>query len=163
MVENHIIQQLGFRNVRDKAGNPLGFQFAIIAFLYRGMFLSQFRTGKVTVDGVDYPKSALTWEIQGVDYTAEEMYELDDVYWPLDEPAIVKVPKAGGLAPGYHDVAIELGWVNAYGFSGEKQADGSGLGNGAPMGDTQLNPAYIPKRPEDLSGGQARRRLLLVW
>ena len=134
MLDRNNIQQIGFHNLIDEDGKVWGFQFAVATHMYRGMWLSMFRTGKVTVDGVVYPKESLIWSIHGIDYTAEEMYELDETYWQVNVPAYVKVPKPGGLEVGYHEVEIEMGWINSYGMSQEKELDGSGLGNAGPRG-----------------------------
>lgn len=148
MVENDFIQMRGFHNLTDNDGKIWGFQIKMRTGYYKGLWLSQFRTGNVIVDGVVYPKATLIWNIQGVDYTAEEMYDRMDVYWQVATPAYVKVPKPGGLTQGYHDVAIEFGWVLNYNTPVENEYDGSGLGNSHGLGST-----------EDLA---KRRRLLLV-
>ena len=151
MVENDFIQMRGFHNLKDKDGKIWGFQIKMRTGYYKGLWLSQFRTGKVTVDGVDYPKESLIWNIQGFDYTAEDMYDRMDVYWQVATPAYVKVPKPGGLTQGYHDVAIEFGWVLNYNRPIEKEFDGSGLGNS--------HVATISAGSDDIA---KRRRLLLV-
>lgn len=143
MIEVSIIQQIGFHNLVDKDNNVWGFQFAMTTQMYKGIFLSQFRTGRAIVDGVVYPKESLIWNIHGYDYTAEEMYEMAETTWNVNEPAYVKIRKPGGLEPGYHDVAIEWGYVNVYGRGPEKEFDGSGLGN--------AGSSFKP------------RRMLLVW
>ena len=58
---------------------------------YKGLWLSQFRTGKCIVDGVEYPKESLIWNIQGIDYTCEEMYDRMDQYWQFGDIATVTV------------------------------------------------------------------------
>jgi hypothetical protein len=165
MVENTIIQHTGFHNLADKKDSAKiwGFQFGMITFMYRGMFISQFRTGNITVDGVVYPKKSLIWNIEGIDYMPEEMYDLTETYWPLDAVAYVKVPKPGGLKVGYHEIAIELGWTNCYAaFGPEKEKDGSGLGNAGPMADPNQDYTFIS--PGGIgTGGRSKRRLLLVW
>ena len=153
MVDTEYIQTRGFHNLFDKDGKCWGFQFGMRTKYYKGLWLSQFRTGNAIVDGVVYPKATLLWNIQGIDYTAEEMYDRMDQYWQVNEPAYVKVPKAGGLKQGYHEVAIEFGWVNNYNTAVEKEYDGSGLGMMGPMvslGSGSRGPA-------------PHRRLLLVW
>jgi hypothetical protein len=154
MVDNDYIQMRGFHNLKDKDGKIWGFQFGIRTKYYKGLWLSQLRTRNAIVDSVVYPKATLIWNIHGIDYTAEEMYDRMDQYWQVNEPAYVKLPKPGGLAQGYHDVAIEFGWVNNYNTALEKEYDGSGLGLMGPMvnlgGDGSLRPA-------------PHRRLLLVW
>ena len=149
MVDNDYIQMRGFHNLKDKDGKIWGFQFGMRTKYYKGLWLSQFRTGNAIVDGVVYPKASLIWNIQGIDYTAEEMYDRMDQYWQVNEPAYVKVPKPGGLKQGYHEVAIEFGWVSNYNNELEKEYDGSRFGNAGPMG---RQGATAPQR-----------RLLLVW
>jgi hypothetical protein len=151
MVDNEYIQTRGFHNLFDKDGKCWGFQFGVRTKYYKGLWLSQFRTGNAIVDGVVYPKATLLWNIQGIDYTAEEMYDRMDQYWQVNEPAYVKVPKQGGLKQGYHEVAIEFGWVNNYNTAVEKEYDGSGLGMMGPMSSMGG------------TGAAPHRRLLLVW
>ncbi len=147
MVDKDRIQMRGFHNLKDKDGKIWGFQFGFRDGYYKGLWLSQMRMGNATVDGVVYPRETLIFNIQGIDYTREEMFDRMDQYWPVNEPLYVKVPKPGGLTQGYHDIAFEFGWVNNYNSALEKEFDGSGLGNAGGMGGGTPKP----------------RRLLLVW
>ena len=153
MVENTYVQMRGLHNLYDENGKIWGFQFGMQTRYYKGLWLSQFRTGRCIVDGVVYPKECLIWNIQGMDYTAEEMYDRMDQYWQLHDVAYVKVPKEGGLEQGYHTIEIEFGWVNNYNTAVEKEYDGSGLGLMGPY--------------SSLGGGgknhPTERKLLLVW
>ncbi|QCI13516.1 D-mannonate dehydratase [Pseudomonas putida] len=134
MIESHCcIQMRGFHNLKDSSGAVWGFQFRFHTLYYKGLWLSQVRTGAAIVDGVVYPKESLIWNIQGIDYTREEMLGRGDQYWQINDPAVVKVPKPGGLAQGYHDVSVEFGWVNNYNRALEQEVDGSGLGNAGPL------------------------------
>ena len=56
MVDNHFVQMRGFHNLYDENGKCWGFQFCMRTKYYKGIWLSQFRTGNVIVDGVVYPK-----------------------------------------------------------------------------------------------------------
>ncbi len=67
-------------------------------------------SGDVIVDGVTYRRNEIIWEINGVDYTPDQMAELGDVYWQITDTATVKVKKPGGLSQGYHDVNVQFGW-----------------------------------------------------
>ena len=146
MVEPQNIQITGFHNLKDQDGKIWGFQVAVSEMGDKGNFLSQCRFGDVIVDGVTYPRESLIWNINGVDYSREEMYDRMDVYWQLYDVAFVKVPKQGGLEDGYHDVEVQLGYVTNFIPGQEKEYDGSGLGNG--MGGAE--------------GAKHRRRLLLL-
>ena len=107
MVENTYIQMRGFHNLYDENGKIWGFQFGMQTKYYKGLWLSQFRTGRCIVDGVVYPKECLIWNIQGMDYTAEEMYDRMDQYWQLHDVAYVKVPKEGGLEQAFHFDSVQ--------------------------------------------------------
>jgi len=114
MLENTVIQTRGFRNLLDERGEVVGFQFRMSPRYYRGMWLSQFRPGDVTVDGVTYPRDEVMWEIYGVDYTPAQILEVGDVYWQTTDTANVKVKKEGGLSQGYHEVGVRFGWSCNY-------------------------------------------------
>jgi hypothetical protein len=145
MVENERIQLRGFHNTYDEHGNPVGFEFCVRTRYYKGLWLSQFRVGDVIVDGEVFPKNTVVWNFYGYDYTPEELYDRVDIYWQVNDLATVKVKKPGGLAKGYHDVDVKLGWVCNYNAEPEKEYDGSGLGNSLGM-----------------FGGSHQRRLLLA-
>jgi len=145
----------GFHNLYDENGKCWGFQFCMRTKYYKGIWLSQFRTGNVIVDGVVYPKDTLIWNIQGMDYTAEEMYDRTDIYWQVNEIATVKVPKEGGLEQGYHTVEVEFGWVCNYNTAVEPEYDGSGLGT--------MGPYIVLGTGQRVVGHPTERRLLLVW
>lgn len=145
MVENDRIQMKGFHNIYDKNGKAVGFQFCFHPGYYKGMWLSQVRTGDLTVDDEVFPKDTLVWNLHGMDYTAEEMYDLMDIYWDIFSVATIKVKKPGGLSKGYHDIDLRFGWVCNYNSEPEKEFDGSGLGNAI-----------------GLFGSGSQRRLLLV-
>ncbi len=149
MLDSDYIQMRGFHNLRDKDGKIWGFQFGFRTRYYKGLWLSQTRWGNAIVDGVVYPKESLLFNIHGIDYTREEMFDRMDQYWQFNSPVYIKVPKPGGLTQGYHDVAIEFGWVNNYNSELEKEYDGSRFGNAGPMGRAGETPPH--------------RKLLLVW
>ncbi len=155
MVDNEVVQMRGFHNLYNEDGECWGFQFCMRTKYYKGLWLSQFRTGDCIVDGVIYPKKDLIWNIQGIDYTADEMYDRMDQYWQLNDIATVKVTKAGGLAQGYHTVEIKFGWVCNYNIGLEDEYDGSGLGNMSPYGRFGSN--------DYKAEHQTERKLLLVW
>ena len=129
MVENKKIQLRGFHNTYDESGKADGFEFCMRTKYYKGLWLSQFRVGDVAVDGEVFPKNSIIWNIYGIDYTPEEMYDRTDIYWQVNDLATVKIKKPGGLAQGYHDVDVQFGWVCNYNGDPEKEYNGSGLGN----------------------------------
>ncbi len=110
MLEKTVIQTRGVHNTVDEKGTVTGFQFRMRTRYYKGIWLSQFCPGDVIVDGVTYRRNEIIWEINGVDYTPDQMAELGDVYWQITDTATVKVKKPGGLSQGYHDVNVQFGW-----------------------------------------------------
>lgn len=132
MVEYHSIQQRGFHNTYDENGKINGFEFRFVPNYYKGLWFTQCRFGDVTVDGEVYSRDSLIYEYEGLEYSREEMFDLNK-YWQFRTPLTVKIPKEGGLAIGYHNVAMEFGWVLNYNGALEQEPDGSGLGNMAHM------------------------------
>lgn len=107
MLETDVIQYRGFHNLIQD-GKVTGFQFCIRSDYYRGVWLSQLRPGKVVVDGVVYPKEQVIWEINGKDFTAQQMAEAGDEFWNISDTAVIKIMKEGGLEQGFHDLAIRF-------------------------------------------------------
>lgn len=116
MLEKEVIQYIGFGNTCDENGTVNGFEFRMRLNYYRGVWLSQLRVGSVIVDGETYaPDSGLvTWVIGGVEYTPAEMAQNNKAFWSMTEACTVRVKKPGGLAQGYHDVAIRWGFSSSY-------------------------------------------------
>ena len=128
MVEFMAIQQRGFHNTCDKDGNIDGFEFRFVPTYYKGLWFTQCRFGNVSVDGEVFDRDGLIIEYQGMEYTREEMFDLN-LYWQFREPIVIKAKKPGGLSIGYHEVKLQFGWVLNYNGELEKEFDGSGLGN----------------------------------
>jgi hypothetical protein len=118
MLENHVIQTRGFHNTVDKNGNATGFQFCMRANYYKGLWLSQLRISDVTCDGEVYSREKQLWEINGIEYTPDEMLEIGDTeqstYFQVTDTAAIKLNKPGGLSQGYHTVSIKFGWICNY-------------------------------------------------
>lgn len=127
------IQSRGFRNVVED-GEITGFQVPIRLDYYRGVWLSQLRPAKVTVDGETFEGGDVAWTIDGKTYQQDELAANPDVNWGITEPAVLTVQKPGGLAPGLHDVEV---------FS-------------------QYSASYLPPRLDLGFGGSAKRRMVLV-
>ena len=105
MLESNVIQYRGFHNIEEN-GKITGFQICIRSDYYRGVWLSQLRPGKVVVDGVTYPKECVIWEINGKDYTVDELAEAGSDFWRITDTAALKIPKEGGLEQGAHTVSV---------------------------------------------------------
>ncbi|BDV31987.1 sugar phosphate isomerase/epimerase [Microbacterium terricola] len=108
LLERDLIQSVGFRNVSE-GGRITGFQIRVRMPSYRGMTASLIDGIAVKVgDFVDVAADVPLWTFAGTTYTLAELWESEDVRWPLEEAAIVTVPLEGGLPDGVHEVTIEL-------------------------------------------------------
>ncbi len=113
MLEREVIQSVGFRNIREN-GSITGFQFKIRLPYYRGVFLCQLRPGTLFVDGERFEKEDIVWNVDGVDYTWEDMKTDMDTHWNVTRPAVLKVKKEGGLSQGFHDLTYGFCFTSSY-------------------------------------------------
>ena len=113
MLEAEVIQYRGFHNIEED-GKITGFQVCVRSDYYRGIWLSQLRPGRVIVDGEFFPWDTIIWNIGGKDYTTDELAECSTGFWHVDEAAVLKVKKDGGLSQGYHDVTVRFGASCSY-------------------------------------------------
>lgn len=146
-MERQIIQSVGFRNVVED-GEAVGFRLKIRLPYYRGVFLSQIKPGNLIVDGEVFPKEQILWEINGAQFTFEEMRLDWHRHWHPLEPAVLIVKKPGGLTQGYHD--LEYGFCCTHSYM-------------PPMMENLSDPTkeevvYMPEMGHNLH----RRRLLIV-
>jgi hypothetical protein len=107
MLESQVIQYRGFHNIVED-GEVVGFQVCVRSDYYRGVWLSQLRPGKLIVDGVTYAKEQVIWEINGKDYTVDELAQASNDFWRITDVATLKVMQKGGLAQGFHDVSVRF-------------------------------------------------------
>lgn len=118
MLEKDVIQTRGFHNIVDENGEIIGFQFCMRTNYYKGLWPSQLRIGDVTSDDEVFPRETQIWEINGIEYTPDEMLEVGDseqsAYFQVTDVATVKIMKPGGLSQGYHDISIRFGWICNY-------------------------------------------------
>jgi hypothetical protein len=113
MLEKDMIQSYGFRNV--SAGDQVtGFQIRIRIPYYRGVWASLVEGADVTVDGEEFSRDTILWTLGDKTLTLPELEAASDVRWPFDEPAVLTVPKMGGLAVGLHDTRVQLAFRASY-------------------------------------------------
>ncbi|MFS0924625.1 DUF6379 domain-containing protein [Enterococcus casseliflavus] len=113
MLEKECIQAKGFKNIKA-ATQITGFQFDIRLMYYRGVWLSQLRPLSVKVDGIKIESSEISWEIEGIVYSENEMVKLGDVQWNVLSPATIRINKAGGLSSGYHNIEVSYRFSSSY-------------------------------------------------
>lgn len=112
-MEKQVIQSVGFRNV--KSGDRItGFQVKIRLPYYRGVYLSQIKVGSLVVDGKEYTKDQILWQLNGTQYTWQEMLESRHVHWNPLELVTLIVEKEGGLAQGFHDLKYSYCCTHSY-------------------------------------------------
>jgi len=107
MLEEQLIQASGFRNVGPDDA-PTGFQVRVRSPYYRGLWGSLIEKPTVTVDGEEFAGDDIRWTLPTGEYSFAELQTSPDARWPMDAPAVLTVPKPGGLARGIHDVTLEL-------------------------------------------------------
>ncbi len=154
MLEKEIIQQRGFRNI-EKDGEVIGFQVRVRSAYYRGIYLSELFPGSMLVDGKVYPKEQVIWEVNGKEFTNEEMKTAGDEHWVCtNDAATLKVYVPGGLKQGYHDVEVRFCNMASY-LPPQLQEHMDP--------DEELPESEIVSIPGIIEGqGRYRRRLLLV-
>src|SRR3954449_9314234 len=107
MLDVAVIQGRGFRNVLED-GRVTGFQFQLRNPNYRGVAASLLDGIDVVVDGERVPEHVPLWTLQGRTLTLDQLRASTDVRWQLDEPAVITVPKPGGLSTGGHQIKITI-------------------------------------------------------
>ena len=110
ILENHMIQQKGFRNV-SALGRVAGFQVRLRIVAYKGMWTDVIGGAEVTVDGEAFPRNQITWTIGDHAFTQDELLATTDVHWQWIEPATLTVSKPGGLKPGNHKVRVSVSFL----------------------------------------------------
>jgi hypothetical protein len=108
MLESHVIQTRGFRNVDG------GFQVTVRCPYYRGIWASLLEGATVTVDGEVFAADDVRWTLGATTYTRVQLAEAVDDRWPFEEPAVLTVARPGGLEPGLHEVEVAITWRWSY-------------------------------------------------
>lgn len=116
MFENFLIRPESLRNdTRD--GEVVGFSFEARNANYRGVYLSLHNGYYIEVDGVEYPTSTQTFEINGKPPRAfDELRGAVREHWDYDDAGVVHVTAPGGLTPGRHTIRFQQSVLAAYGY-----------------------------------------------
>ena len=102
-----------FRRTGDGYEVPLRFDW------YRSLPLSCIASLTLTVDGEAVPAEDINFHVNDRDYALDELAELYDEFWFVLNPARIRVRTDEPLAPGEHDVAVELAMRIPYLFDEE--------------------------------------------
>lgn len=119
--DHHVFDNLLVRSdsLRNEIveGETVGFCMAVRNANYRGVFLSLHNGYFLEVDGVDYPRSVQTFEINGREpRTFEEIATAVWEHWDYDDEGILHVAAPGGLQPGVHTIRFQQSVLAAYGY-----------------------------------------------
>ncbi len=123
MFDQYLIVKNSLKNdIMD--GKAVGFQFQVRIADYRGCFLSLHNGYYIEVDGVKYPKSLQTFEINGrPPRTFEEIKTCVWEHFNYDDAGIVHVAKEGGLEPGSHHIGLQQSILAQYGYRGKQDEE----------------------------------------
>ncbi|MBQ9031404.1 MAG: hypothetical protein IJ106_08140 [Parasporobacterium sp.] len=95
-------------------GKKTGCQFDVRLSYYRGHFLSTIDILKVFIDGTEIPQQDISFALKGKEYGVAQIPDLVNVFWPIAEPATIKVFLPGGLAEGDHDINFVMYFRSPY-------------------------------------------------
>lgn len=100
-------------------GKKMGCQFDVRLSYYRGHFLSTIDELRVKIDGEEIPANDIIFTLKGHEYGVAQLHDLVDVFWPIIEPATIKVFKKGGYEAGDHKIEFILYFRSPYMAIGE--------------------------------------------
>jgi hypothetical protein len=85
-----------------------GFAFDLRMPWYRALPLSCLEGLEVSIDGEPVSSERLRLSLNGATYSLADLPPLYDDWWFVADPAEVLVPRAGGLAPGEHELDVTI-------------------------------------------------------
>jgi Domain of unknown function (DUF6379) len=96
--------------IADASLQSEGDAFAFLLRLpwYRSLPLSSLEELHVTIDGQSVPSEELRVSYGGMTYALSDLPPLYDEWWYVADPAEVRVPKAGGLPAGEHELDVTI-------------------------------------------------------
>lgn len=102
-------------------GKKTGFGFKVRLSYYRGHFLSTIDEIGVKIDGKEMKTEDITFVLKGQEYGASQLKNLVNEFWPIAEPAEIRVFYPGGLEKGAHKVEFTLYFRSPYMEIGEDE------------------------------------------
>ena len=116
MFDNYLIRADSLHNDVVN-GEIIGFSIAVRHANYRGCYLSLHNGYFLEVDGVDYPTSVQTFEINNKPPRSfDELRGAVHEHWDYDDEAILHISALGGLKPGEHTIRFQQSVLAAYGY-----------------------------------------------
>jgi len=114
--ESFLVRSDSLRN-ETHDGDVTGFCLTVRIANYRGVYLSLHNGYFLEVDGVDYPRSVQTFEINDKPpRTFDEIKTAVHEHWDYDDDAVLHIANPGGLAPGEHTIRFQQSVLAAYGY-----------------------------------------------
>lgn len=113
MLQTHMLNPDGYKNVVVD-GKTVGFAFQMRVPYYRGITLSIIRNLQVEVDGVEYPREAVTITVNGETFTLEEARTVISNRWLFGQFGEITVKTEGGLAAGQHHLKATITVAPSY-------------------------------------------------
>ena len=95
-------------------GNKMGCQFQIRLSYYRGHFLSVIDEFGVSIDGENIPEEDIYFCLHGKEFGISQLHDLVSEFWPILEPATIKVFRKGGFTVGEHEINVKLMFHSPY-------------------------------------------------
>lgn len=106
MFDKYIIDAATVVNT-GPAEAPTGFSFTTKLGYYRGLGLSMVEDLKVSIDGQDLPRAAITFDEGPGPLTLDAMEAAFDRRWPFGAPATITAALPGGFPKGQHTLALQ--------------------------------------------------------
>lgn len=102
MLTEHVIED------GSLAGADGGFTFRLRMPWYRSLPLSSLEGLEVTLDGETLPSDELRISLDGAAYALTDLPPLHDRWWYVADAAGVRVPWAGNLGAGVHELDVTI-------------------------------------------------------
>ena len=106
MFDKYIIDAASLANT-GPADAPTGFSFTTRLGYYRGLGLSMVEDLKVSIDGQELPRAAITFDEGPGPITLDAMETAFDRRWPFGAPATIRVALPGGFPKGEHTLGLQ--------------------------------------------------------
>lgn len=95
-------------------GKKTGCRFDVKLSYYRGHFLSAIDELRVKIDGEEVAQQDITLCLHGKEYGIAQLGRLGNVFWPVAEPAEIRIHKTGGYSVGEHDIEFIMFFRSPY-------------------------------------------------
>ena len=90
------------------AGTVIGYEFLIRYPSYRGCYLSCIEDLWFEMDGVRLCETEVFFGLNGKQFTTHELKELFREYWFVNDPAVIRVLRPGGMEKGEHTLRVYM-------------------------------------------------------